>query len=164
MKKFINEIPNFPIEGINFKDMSPLIADHWPHMIGHIATHCWMQQYKPDYFVGIESRGFIFAAGLATKLDKGIIMCRKPGKLPPPFISQKYITEYSEDELQIKEGSGKVVIVDDVLATGGTLKATNELCKKAGYEVIDNIVLMDLQNVPRVEGFDIKVKSVMQYE
>lgn len=164
MKKFIDEIPNFPIEGINFKDMSPLIADHWPHMIGHIATHCWMQQYKPDYFVGIESRGFIFAAGLATKLDKGIIMCRKPGKLPPPFISQKYITEYSEDELQIKKGSGKVVIVDDVLATGGTLKATNELCEKAGYEVIDNIVLMDLQNVPRVEGFDINVKSVIQYD
>jgi len=74
-----------------------------------------------------------------------------------------YTTEYSIDKLQIKPGKGKVIIVDDVLATGGTLKATNELCQKAGYEIIDNIVLIDLQYIPR-EGFDIGVKSFIQYE
>ncbi len=160
MKKYIKEIPNFPSTGINFKDMSPLIADHWPSTISVLAL---LVPHDIDYLVGIESRGFLLASGLATKLDKGIIMCRKPGKLPPPHIQQKYTTEYSVDELQIKPGNGRVVIVDDVLATGGTLKATNELCRKAGYEVIDNIVLIDLQYIPR-EGFDIDVKSFIQYE
>ena len=163
MKKYIKEIPDFPDKGINFKDMSPLIADNWPNTIGHLATYVWTKQYDVDYFVGIESRGFLLASGLATKLDKGIIMCRKPGKLPPPYVEQEYTTEYSIDKLQIKPGKGKVIIVDDVLATGGTLKATNELCQKAGYEIIDNIVLIDLQYIPR-EGFDIGVKSFIQYE
>ena len=154
MKKYIKEIPNFPSNGINFKDMSPLIANNWPTMIGHLATYVWSKQYDVDYFIGIESRGFLLASGLATKLDKGIIMCRKPGKLPPPYVEQKYTTEYSTDKLQIKSGKGKVIIVDDVLATGGTLKATNELCKKAGYEVIDNIVSKDeLKNRIIFDGY-----------
>ena len=111
-KKYIQNIPDFPTEGINFKDMSPLIANHWPTVIGQLATYIWTKQYDIDYFVGIESRGFLLASGLATKLNKGIIMCRKPGKLPPPYIKQQYTTEYSEDELQIKPVVDNIVLIN----------------------------------------------------
>ena len=118
----------------------------------------------PDYWIGIDARGFIFASALSIKCGGGVVMCRKAGKLPPTVFSHSYKTEYSEDTIQIKQGSGTAVIVDDVLATGGTLKATNYLVKTAGYDVIDNLVLIDLQYVPRVEQFDLKVKSLIQYE
>ena len=99
-------------------------------------------------------------------------MCRKAGKLPPTVFSHSYSTEYSEDTLQIKQGNGTAVIIDDVLATGGTLQATNYLAGIAGYDVIDNLVLIDLKYVPRtfttmVDGakeFDLEVKSLIQYE
>ena len=97
-------------------------------------------------------------------------MCRKEGKLPPTVHSYSYKTEYSEDTLQIKQGDGKVVIVDDVLATGGTMLATNYLCKTAGYDVVDHLVLIDLKYIPLTEQsthlgkFDLEVKSLIQYE
>ena len=99
-------------------------------------------------------------------------MCRKAGKLPKPTANYSYQTEYSSDELSMHFGSGTVVIVDDVLATGGTLQATNYLAEFAGYEVIDNLVLIDLLYVPRVtttmtdgsKEFDLEVKSLIQYE
>jgi adenine phosphoribosyltransferase len=98
-------------------------------------------------------------------------MARKKGKLPPPTIDVQYNTEYSMDYISIKKGSGKIVIVDDVLATGGTLMAVNQVCEEAGYDVIDNLVLIDLKYVPRVvknwpqnnKDFDLEVKSLIQY-
>ena len=91
-------------------------------------------------------------------------MCRKAGKLPPTVFSHSYSTEYSEDTIQIKQGEGSAVIVDDVLATGGTLQTANDLCSTAGFDVIDNLVLIDLQYVPRLEIFDLEVRSLIQYE
>ena len=91
-------------------------------------------------------------------------MCRKKGKLPPETISYKYQTEYSEDELEIQIGQGDVVVVDDVLATGGTIQAVNDLCDRAGYNVKDNLVLIDLKYVPRVSWFNLNVRSLLQYE
>jgi adenine phosphoribosyltransferase len=99
-------------------------------------------------------------------------MCRKAGKLPPPTARHEYKTEYSEDVLEMKIGTGSVVVVDDVLATGGTLQAVNDLCQTAGYTVIDNLVFIDLLYVQRtfnmmVDGakeFDLEVKSLIQYE
>ena len=91
-------------------------------------------------------------------------MCRKAGKLPPTVFSHSYSTEYSEDTIQIKQGEGSAVVVDDVLATGGTLKATNYLAGTAGYDVTDNLVLMDLEYVPKVDNFDLEVKSLVRYE
>ena len=93
-------------------------------------------------------------------------MCRKKGKLPPPTLDYSYTTEYSEDTLEIKEGSGDVYVVDDVLATGGTLQAMVDLCKNAGYNVTGAMVLMDLKYVPRVSWFDngLKVQSLLSYE
>ena len=161
LKQHIAAVPNFPIEGITFRDMSPLLASpHWKDVIRQLADLV----EPPKYWVGIEARGFLFASALAAIQGSGVIMCRKVGKLPPPTINYKYQTEYSTDELTIKEGSGKVVIVDDVLATGGTIQAANHLCDIAGYEVIDNLVLIDLLTIPRVSDFDINVKSLIQYE
>ena len=98
-------------------------------------------------------------------------MCRKAGKLPPTIngktlFSYSYETEYSKDTVEIKGGSGTAIIVDDVLATGGTLQATNYLSglAGAGYDVIDNLVLIDLLYVTRIKDFNVKVKSLIQYE
>jgi adenine phosphoribosyltransferase len=118
----------------------------------------------PDYWVGIDARGFIFASALSVYFGGGVVMCRKKGKLPPPVTSYKYKTEYSEDTLEIKDGSETAVVVDDVLATGGTLQAVNNLATLAGYEVINNLVLIDLKYVPRTKTFDLDVKSLIQYE
>jgi adenine phosphoribosyltransferase len=127
---------------------------------------------QPDCWIGIDARGFIFASALSIYFGGGIVMCRKGGKLPPTVFSHSYGTEYSEDTIQIKRGSGTAVIVDDVLATGGTLQAANYLAGTAGYDVIDNLVLIDLLYVTRVittvgdgaKEFDLEVKSLIQYE
>ena len=161
-KDLIEEVSDFPIEGVNFKDISPLLAneeafDNCIQDMGDLVE-------QPDYWIGIDARGFIFASALSIYFGGGVVMCRKKGKLPPPTIDEVYDTEYSRDWLSIKEGSGTTIIVDDVLATGGTLKAVNSLTKKAGYNVIDNLVLIDLLYVPRVKDFNVKVKSLISYE
>ncbi len=91
-------------------------------------------------------------------------MCRKKGKLPSPVVSESYSLEYDTATLEMKGGKGTVVIVDDVLATGGTLQATNWLAEKSGYKVVGNTVLMDLKYVPRVDNFDLYVRSLVEYE
>ena len=162
-KDYITEVPDFPEEGVNFKDISPLLAD--TDMFKKCITGMGMLiNPLPDYWIGIDARGFIFASALSMIHGGGVVMCRKAGKLPPTVFSHSYKTEYSEDTIQIKQGSGTAVIVDDVLATGGTLEATNYLVKTAGYDVIDNLVLIDLLYVPRVKDFDLEVRSLIQYE
>ena len=169
-KDYITEVPNFPVKGVNFKDISPLLADQetfksvivgMGKLVG-IGIH--YDGKPPDYWIGIDARGFIFASALSVWFGGGVVMCRKADKLPPTVFSHSYKTEYSEDTIQIKQGSGTAVVVDDVLATGGTLKATNYLAGTARYDVIDNLVLIDLQYVPRVEDFNLEVKSLIQYE
>ena len=169
-KDYITEVPDFPKKGISFKDISPLLADIevFEKCIGEMGDMVEI----PDYWIGIDARGFIFASALSIYLGGGIVMCRKAGKLPPTVFSHSYETEYGEDTIQIKQGSGTVVIVDDVLATGGTLQATDYLAGVAGYTVIDNLVLIDLKYVPRVstimtdgsKEFDLDVKSLIHYE
>jgi len=169
-KDCIIEVPDFPIDGINFKDISPLLA-HREIFRSAIADMGRLVK-NPDYWVGIDARGFIFASALAIHYGGGVVMCRKKGKLPPPTIDAQYNTEYSTGYISMKEGTGSVVIVDDVLATGGTLMAVNDLCKKAGYDIIDNLVLIDLKYLPRVKkdwpvntkDFDLDVKSLIRYE
>jgi adenine phosphoribosyltransferase len=165
-KSYIEEIPDFPKEGISFKDISPLLKDQgaFRSAIVSMGDLTIGENKPPDVWIGIDARGFLFAGALACYFGGGVVMCRKKGKLPPPTINTEYNTEYSYDFISIKEGSGSAIIVDDVLATGGTLEATNRVAGLAGYDVIDNVVLIDLNYVPRIDNFDIDVKSVVSYE
>jgi adenine phosphoribosyltransferase len=156
-KKLINEIPDFPKSGVSFKDISPLLKST---SFSYIINNMKNLVDKPQYWVGIESRGFVFASAIAALDNNGLIMCRKKGKLPPPIISQSYSLEYGEDVLEIQPGTGTVVIVDDVYATGGTMDAVEQLCIKAGYTVVDKLVLIDLKYLHEPNN----IKSLIQYE
>jgi len=161
-KEAIVEVPNFPIEGVSFKDISPVLSNNilWYWAIRQMRDLV----ERPDYWVGVDSRGFLFAGGLAalsgSTYSDGIIMCRKKGKLPPPVESYTYQLEYGEDTLEMKRGEGTVVIVDDVYATGGTMEAVEKLCKRAGYTVVDKLCFIDLKYLHEGE----KCKSLVQYE
>jgi adenine phosphoribosyltransferase len=164
-KSYIREVPDFPIEGVNFKDISPLLADQ--ETFRSALVDMGSRVRLPDYWVGIDSRGFIFASALATYFGGGVVLARKEGKTPGDKVSVSYDLEYGSATLEMQKvgmGGGEVVIVDDVLATGGTLKATNELAEKSGYSVVGNLVLVDLKYVPRVDNFDLNVRSVVEYE
>ena len=166
-KDFITEIPDFPIEGVNFKDLSPLLADQETFRSAIVDMGGNFDDNLPDYWVGIDSRGFLFASALATYFGGGIVCARKEGKTPGTKVSVSYDLEYGSATLEMGtrlDNEGSVVIVDDVLATGGTLKATNELAEKAGYKVLGNLVLVDLKYVPRVKDFNLNVRSVIQYD
>jgi len=117
----------------------------------------------PDYWIGIDSRGYLFSSALATYFGGGVVCARKQGKTPGEFVSETYDLEYGTATLELQPGNGQVVIVDDVLATGGTLQATNNLAEKAGYEVVGNLVLVDLKYVPRIDNFNLNVRSVVKY-
>ena len=167
---YIIEVPDFPVEGVNFKDISPLLANE--EAFDNCIEDMGEMVEIPDYWIGIDARGFLFASALSIYFGGGIVMCRKAGKLPPTVFSHSYGTEYSEDTIQIKRGSGTAIIVDDVLATGGTLQAANYLAGTAGYDVIDNLVLIDLLYVTKIiisvgdgaKEFDLDVKSLIQYD
>ena len=164
-KTLIENIDDFPIDGVSFKDISPLLASP---QFENVIIEMGQLVEIPDFWVGIESRGFIFASALSMKFGGGVILCRKAGKLPGTVVSETYNTEYSKDSLSLKIGSGHVVIVDDVLATGGTLHTVNSLCGRAGYDVQANLVLIDLKYVPRndvlLKDPLPKIKSLLQYE
>ncbi len=172
-KDLITEVSDFPKKGVSFKDISPLLADQeaFRSVVVEMGNVYYNDVGIPDYWVGVDARGFIFASALATYFGGGFIMVRKKGKLPPPTIDSQYNTEYSSGYINMKRGTGSVIIVDDVLATGGTLMAVNDLCKTAGYEIVGNLVLIDLEYLPRVKkkwpvntkDFDLDVKSLIQY-
>ena len=172
LKKYIRSIQDYPKKGILFRDITTLIKNKeaFRECIDQMSKI--LNELDYDKIVGIESRGFLFATALSYAFGGGVIMCRKGGKLPPTVVHLEYGLEYGKDSLELKPGKGKVVIVDDVLATGGTLQTTNYLCETAGYEVVDNLVLIDLLYIPRVftalgdgvKTFDLEVKSLIQYE
>ena len=143
LKKYIKSIPDFPIKGILYRDIQPLLAN------ADAFTHACMQMSEldeyPDYWVGIEARGFIFAAGIAAMRQGGFKMIRKEGKLPGNQINKIYYKyEYSEGALEMEPGKGKVVLVDDVYATGGTMESAENMAICAGYDVIGKICLLDI--------------------
>ena len=168
-KDYIKEVKDFPIEGVNFKDISPLLADQESFWSALVDLGGHFDDDLPNYWMGIDSRGYLFASGLATYFGGGVVCARKEGKTPGDFVKKTYDLEYGSATIEIQPWSGpigtnEVVIVDDVLATGGTLKAVNELAETAGYNVVGNLVLVDLQFVPRVENFDLSVRSVVKYK
>ena len=165
-KKYITEVPDFPEEGISFKDISPLLKHGNMY---RLALMDMLQGHNNDLWAGVESRGFLIASGLSQLNGGGVLMIRKPGKLPPPIAHKRYFLEYGQDALEVQlnteESTKTVVLVDDVLATGGTLKASYELLNNNGYEVLGISVLIDLQYLHEKDFSidDHKVSSVIQY-
>lgn len=148
LKDHIRHVPDFPKPGILFYDISTLLshADAWQVAMGRIARS--VSRKHPDILAGIESRGFLVAAPLALKLGMGFTMIRKQGKLPGPTIPYEYDLEYGSDVLEIQEGAivpgQRVVILDDLLATGGTLAASAELVQKVGGNVVGAECIIEL--------------------
>ena len=165
----IRDIPDFPKRGIVFKDIMPLLADAE-------ALHETVEQLagfaeprRPDLILGAEARGFILGAALAYRLNCGFIAARKPGKLPWRTVSVKYALEYGFDALElhadaIKPGT-RVIVHDDLLATGGTARAKVDLVEQLGGEVVGLAFVIELEFLSgrdRLEGYD--VFSLIQYE
>ena len=163
LKKMIRDVPDFPKPGIMFKDISPLLksTEALQSVLQAFGKSCDMN--KVDAFVGIESRGFIFAGLCAAHFKKGFIPLRKAGKLPPPVLGESYQLEYGSATLEMSPGQGRVMILDDVLATGGTLKAAISICDKAGYQVEQVGVLIDLTFLNQLTFKGQKIFSVLQY-
>ena len=163
LKELIKEYPNFPKDGILFKDLVPILTNPevYKLLIEKMANSSICQ--FAENVIAIDARGFLFASAVGLSIGKPVILARKPGKLPGKLIEESYELEYGSATLEMQEGEGEVVIVDDVLATGGTLQATNDLAKQAGYTVVGNLVLVDLEYVPRVDNFNLDVRSVIQY-
>jgi adenine phosphoribosyltransferase len=164
----IRDVPDFPKEGIVFKDVMPLIADaeYFRETIQRLAE--WAGPREPDLILGAEARGFIFGAALAYELGAGFIAARKPGKLPWEVVSATYDLEYGTDSLEMHRDAvhpeSKVIVLDDVLATGGTAKAKVELVEGLGGTVVGVLFVIELTFLhgrDRLAGQD--VHSLIQY-
>ena len=159
----IRNVPDFPKAGVLFKDISPLLQERFSEVIEAMSKTIKWEEI--DYVVGIESRGFILGAAMATLKGKGFIPVRKKGKLPPPIISETYSLEYGTDTLEmlINHNPGRVLLVDDVLATGGTLKAVMNLCQKNKFEVKAMALLINLTFLNKFVEEGHPVHSVLNY-
>ena len=157
IKDYIRDIQDFPSEGILYRDIQPLLANDniFQQAIIDLGT---LTPEVPDYWVGIESRGFLFAAALSIHFGGGVKLIRKWGKLPRvDLVNTSYQLEYGVDMIEMKKGKGTVVIVDDVYATGGTIKAAERLVEEGGYSLLDKIALVDIGIT------EDKIKSVISY-
>lgn len=164
LRQHIRDIADFPKPGILFRDIMPLLRERFSDVIAAMSGLLHAQQWASiDAIAGIESRGFILAAALAQFHGKGFVPIRKQGKLPPPIVSVPYDLEYGTGVLEMQQGSGTLLLVDDVLATGGTLEAAAGLCLDAGYEVARLAVLIDLKLVKDFRWQQQPVLSVIQY-
>ncbi len=169
LKDHIRSIPDFPKPGILFYDISTLLAhaDAWQVALGRLAK--MVGKYQPDVLAGIESRGFLVAAPLASRLGLGFTMIRKKGKLPGDTIGHDYELEYGTDTIEIQsdaiEKGQRVVILDDLLATGGTMAASIELINKAGAEVVGAACIIELTFLDgRSKLNDIPFDALMAYD
>jgi adenine phosphoribosyltransferase len=164
LKRAIRDVPDFPTPGILFRDIAPLLGKHFAATMDALDALLSAEQWRQiDAVAGIESRGFILGAALAAKRGKGFVLVRKKGKLPPPVVDISYSLEYGSGVLEMQRGSGAVLLVDDVLATGGTLTASAELCERAGYQVRALAVLINLNIVANYRWRDLPLHAAIEY-
>ncbi len=169
LKSKVRVIENFPKEGISFKDITTLLIepDSFKQAIDLLEDE--LKGLEFDYILGPEARGFIVGTPLAYKMEKGFIPIRKSGKLPAETVSKTYELEYGTDTLYmhkdaLKKGD-KVVLVDDLLATGGTIKALYELMQDIGVEVVKVVFLIELTGLKARDNLkDLDISSLIQYE
>jgi adenine phosphoribosyltransferase len=169
LRALIRDIPDFPAAGILFKDITPLLLDHTAvrHAVAELAG--WARPREVDYVVAAEARGFILGAALALELDAGFVPARKPGKLPSETVSAEYILEYGVDALEMHADAladgARVLIHDDLLATGGTAAALAELVESVGGNVAGFAFLVELEFLEgrrRLDGYD--VHALISYD
>jgi adenine phosphoribosyltransferase len=168
LKDHIRSIPDFPKPGILFYDISTLLRhpDAWQVAMGRLASR--VRAYQPDLLAGIESRGFLLAAPLALKLGCGFVMIRKPGKLPGATVGLDYGLEYGTDRIEIQADAvapgQRVVIVDDLLATGGTMQAGIRLLREQGAVVPAAAALIELTFLNGRAKLDVPAESLIAYD
>jgi adenine phosphoribosyltransferase len=168
LREHIRAIPDFPKPGLLFRDISTLLrhAEAWRFAVDRLAEA--VRPHRPTLLAGIESRGFLVAAPLALKLGCGFVMLRKTGKLPGETVSLDYALEYGSDRIEIQAdavGAGdRVVVVDDLLATGGTLAAGIALLRKVGAEVPAAAALIELTALGGRSNIDVPFSSLVAYE
>ena len=164
LKAAIRDVPDFPKPGILFRDISPLLNSHFAATIEALEGLLTELEWRAiDVVAGIESRGFILGAALALRRGKGFVLVRKQGKLPPPVVDVAYALEYGSGVLEMQRGEGRALLIDDVLATGGTLSASADLCLRAGYSVAALAVLIDLKFVVDYRWRDLPLRAVVSY-
>ncbi|MCC7011377.1 MAG: adenine phosphoribosyltransferase [Planctomycetes bacterium] len=168
IERFIRDVPDFPKPGILFKDITPLLqsAEAFPECIDQLAALIPASSY--DVVCGIESRGFLFGAPLALRTGKGFVPIRKPGKLPYKSVSQSYDLEYGKDRIEIHVDAvshgQRVLLVDDVLATGGTMDAAVKLVRQVGGRVAATCFVIELLFLNgRKRLGDVPVHSLVKY-
>ena len=169
LEQTIENIPDFPKPGIQFKDITPIFLQ--PKLYEEvIADLVNFSRGKVDAVCGIESRGYLFGIAIAVALEVPFILIRKAGKLPPPFIGEKYDLEYGSAEIEMRTGQIKpgqrILIHDDLLATGGTTQAAAQLVEKQGAKVVQFsflIGLKDLHGEELLKKFDAEVYSILEY-
>ena len=165
----IREIPDFPKAGILFRDINPLLGnpEAFAAVIQQLGVIC--ETLRPDLIVGIESRGFIVGAPLALQRSLGFVPMRKPGKLPGSVIGVDYALEYGSDRLELQQdaftGSPRVLVVDDLLATGGTAAAAGSLVAKAGAELVGYAFVIELEGLAGRSALPngVPVESLIRY-
>ena len=170
LKSLVRNVPDFPKRGILFRDVTTLIGDGagFAASVGHLADR--VQATGAKAVAGIEARGFIFGAAVAARLGVAFIPVRKPGKLPVPALSRDYVLEYGTDTLEVDPGAlsqgGRVVVIDDLVATGGTAVAAVELLRQAGA-LIDHaffvIDLPDLGGADRLRSIGVTAEALMDF-
>lgn len=169
LKELIRDIPDFPKPGITFRDITTLLRhrEGLRHVIDLMTEKC--AAYTPDYVLGMESRGFILGTPVAYNLGVGFVPVRKPGKLPAPVHTVEYDLEYGSDRLEIHQDAlhpgSRVLIVDDLIATGGTASATAELVQRAQCEIVAFgfvVELLDLKGRQVLPG-GVPVVTLVEY-
>ncbi|AKD25320.1 Adenine/guanine phosphoribosyltransferase-related PRPP-binding protein [Polynucleobacter duraquae] len=148
---YLPGVPDFPKPGILFRDISPLLANPNAFKEATLQLEALAQQFDYSHILGIESRGFIFGTALAYQAHKGLALARKPNKLPLASHRESYGLEYGLDSLEIAQSTlpagARILIVDDVLATGGTIIAASKLLKKAGFDVAGALTLLEIDGL-----------------
>ncbi len=169
LKNTIRNVPDFPIKGIVFRDITTLVNDAKAFKFVIDTLYKRYKDKKIDVIVGVESRGFIFGGALANKLKCGFVPARKPGKLPASTIEESYDLEYGKAALQIHTDAiakgQRVIIIDDLLATGGTLSATAKLIERLGGKIFEIAVVIDLtflRGREKLKGY--KIFSMVDYD